>query len=1741
MRVLARGGAGGQAAAMTETATFAAIDLSRLPAPSIIETLDYETIYAEMRARVIALIPEFEGRLESDPAVRVLQVCAWYRLIDRQHVNDRARGMLIAFAQGGDLDHLGALMGVTRLELAPADAEAGTAAEMEEDEAFRRRIVLAPESFSVAGPSGAYIARALAADGDVLDASASSPSPACVTVYILSRAGDGLSSPELLAIVAAALSAEDVRPIGDRLTVETAAIIPYAIEAGLVFLPGPDAALVMDEAMARAVAYAEAQHRIGRAPTRSGIFAALHIAGVANVQLTSPADDIPVDDGSAAWCTGIALEALSAEGTAGPPLAPLTLDTPALAEGAAPGTLVSLILGMESGATLRLLGAAGGRFALDLSAPATPRLIAGDVATDYETARAHNVAIEQEHGARRRVTTLTVAVTNIFEAAPLADPVFADWPALLPVGTALAGDIGGLPLAARISARGAPAGLIIDDLARRWTWSGLDESAGESGTIIVTTLLDDSPNSPLETLLSWAVSEGGTVPLPALILTPADASIPADMPAGAIIATIGNVPAGATPALTAADPRLVISASAPWRLLRGLGAVSEGATIAYAIAAAGATGAAGSVLVTAPSVTPTPTPTPTPSTGLTLIAAPSIAQTATHLTLASAGEYSGDAVTGRSYILYRNGVHIGAVTLPYAKAPEDAQTLLSVREVATAGALTGTGMSNSLTGSGERPALVNLDFSAFPNGTKLRDIPGIVMTGDSSRWDGAVVAGGKMLLPAYPADANAYGFMIETGPGNIDVAWSWIPGHANHPWDMSWRWQSAANRFGCYIEGGASGLVTLNAYLSGSNINNVRTRLPISGGSPWVENDVLRVRTQGGRIHFYQNGTSKLITTSGAPAGESPNDASDAGFDLGGALAYLQQWGNVQIPANRWLPTQIKMLTIRPVDVPMTLDIADFTVQEEARTLAISAKVTVPAPAGYALRIEAADGTAIIADADITLVNVSGALTGSISIPEAMLVAHQGQTVTVMLRVKGDAYSCASRGAMLVNLATASAVPLHLGMNGDHAGTWGSVIIERDLATRARWVWNDSGTQRDYPHALIDLNRNFPTAYPPGGSDMQCIILENGVHELGQYEITLPSGMTGSLGSNNLNASITPFIGGKATVTFTGTSSTRTWLWLRLTGTIPANARITVLPKDDPYPTRSYHQQLRDTMENGRYTFYRYMTPLHTNNNGAEFSKYFQTDRGLNSGFCGCRIGTAIDLARDTGTEIWWNFYHLCSAAYEDAIADAVAHPSTGIPMGQIFHCEYSNEEWNGRMPGSTNNMVRGWLAGYDRAETLADAVARPLTIFGWDMDDIAWNNSTRIAGQDRITTMAVPNGAYFFSSISGYGVCIYRAKQAVPIGTLLPFSGGAPGTDAYVEAVASYAELVLARRRYTLARGKALREKLRAKFIAAGRSADDVILHCNYQNAGGAAGAAQFRADCAWAGVTPGATAQVSIAPYYTPDALTSYSGPLGADVPMDRYIDGAFDVHLASLEGFAAAMKTWRTAAQAAGAADAVASIYEVNQHIDTMMAPAVPGGATEAEKAAAKALGQGREAVWKQDARAGILLKAFLERAGQLSPDAIVALFDDVSPKMSPGWGLYNSQGETAAPTNPGGIAVHEWVAACLDKRTTFDIFARTTPQAGTQTVRIVRTGPTTKAQTVQLTLAPGASNGIAAGEVTGGFGNRAVSFAAGQIWQDVTISTSNSALRTLHLSLTGLPGTAQIGALSAGGFTQAVRAS
>lgn len=319
------------------------IDLPQLPAPNIVEHLDFETILKNWVGKFSGLAPDLVASLlESDPAMRNMQTGSYRELLLRQRINEACMSLMLAYATAEDLDHIAANRGVKRHLIDPGDPDALPPIEpvYEDDESLRRRAQMAPEGYSTAGPDGAYIFHTLNAHADILDASVDAPQfalyeptdetkallpeksivlivthdaglenpiPGDVVVNVLSRKGEGIPDEEVLAAVNENLNKDEIVPLTDYPRPRAAKIIRYEIEAELVFYPGPSADVCFEAAEKNAQAYADATHKMGYDVTISGIHAALHQPGIQNVRLISPATDIIIDKHQASYCTGITI------------------------------------------------------------------------------------------------------------------------------------------------------------------------------------------------------------------------------------------------------------------------------------------------------------------------------------------------------------------------------------------------------------------------------------------------------------------------------------------------------------------------------------------------------------------------------------------------------------------------------------------------------------------------------------------------------------------------------------------------------------------------------------------------------------------------------------------------------------------------------------------------------------------------------------------------------------------------------------------------------------------------------------------------------------------------------------------------------------------------------------------------------------------------------------------------------------------------------------------------------------------------------------------------------------------------------------------------------------------------------------------------------------------------------------------------------------------------------------------
>lgn len=260
------------------------IDLSSLPPPGVIEELDFEVILRAMRDDLVVRFPPIASviDLESEPARKLLEVCAYRELLLRQRVNDAARANLLAFAGTSDLDHLASFYGVSRL--------AG-----ETDAALRLRVQQRIQGWSNAGGAAHYRYWALTADERVSDAAVSSPSPGIVRIAVLSAEGDGAASDDLLTAVRGTVLRDDIRVLTDTVEVVSASIVPVDVVATVYLYPETPGQVVDQLRIDFPARFATARG-LGWDLTRSWVSAQLHPSGVQRVELASPASDTIIDD-----------------------------------------------------------------------------------------------------------------------------------------------------------------------------------------------------------------------------------------------------------------------------------------------------------------------------------------------------------------------------------------------------------------------------------------------------------------------------------------------------------------------------------------------------------------------------------------------------------------------------------------------------------------------------------------------------------------------------------------------------------------------------------------------------------------------------------------------------------------------------------------------------------------------------------------------------------------------------------------------------------------------------------------------------------------------------------------------------------------------------------------------------------------------------------------------------------------------------------------------------------------------------------------------------------------------------------------------------------------------------------------------------------------------------------------------------------------------------------------------------
>ncbi|WP_264704624.1 baseplate assembly protein [Wolbachia endosymbiont (group B) of Apotomis betuletana] len=244
--------------------------------PNIIEPLNFEEIFSRMKEELVNRDETFSALVESDPAIKILEVAAWRELLLRQRMNEAVKSNLLKFARGEDLDNLAEFYGVEREK-------------EEDDERFRKRVKAKVKGWSTCGSKEYYRYYALSADSRVKDALVESPIPGKVQISILSTQ-TGILSEELLEIVRKQVTRDDIRVLTDTVTVIGCNITEIDIHSRMSISP----IISKEEIKKQFIEKFEASRRLGWNVTKSWIIANLFVDGVENVELIEPREDVVV-------------------------------------------------------------------------------------------------------------------------------------------------------------------------------------------------------------------------------------------------------------------------------------------------------------------------------------------------------------------------------------------------------------------------------------------------------------------------------------------------------------------------------------------------------------------------------------------------------------------------------------------------------------------------------------------------------------------------------------------------------------------------------------------------------------------------------------------------------------------------------------------------------------------------------------------------------------------------------------------------------------------------------------------------------------------------------------------------------------------------------------------------------------------------------------------------------------------------------------------------------------------------------------------------------------------------------------------------------------------------------------------------------------------------------------------------------------------------------------------------------
>lgn len=258
------------------------IDIRKLPPPEVIEKLDFESVKKDLITQYKALILEDYRKiygeefdiLESDPAAKILETCAYREILLRARINDAAKRTLPAFATGNDLTHVLLRYGIERKS-------------EESDDKLLSLLFTKDDLEAAAGSKASYIAHALnlelpkTKERFVEDANAvKGDKDGFVTVYLFFSerfkservTPDDITIDDLLKI--AEKTIRYYAPLTDYVEVKTCKKTKISLVFWVKILDGADEKLVVLQSQKSLKELLNL--KIGQSVPRSVIYAAIH-------------------------------------------------------------------------------------------------------------------------------------------------------------------------------------------------------------------------------------------------------------------------------------------------------------------------------------------------------------------------------------------------------------------------------------------------------------------------------------------------------------------------------------------------------------------------------------------------------------------------------------------------------------------------------------------------------------------------------------------------------------------------------------------------------------------------------------------------------------------------------------------------------------------------------------------------------------------------------------------------------------------------------------------------------------------------------------------------------------------------------------------------------------------------------------------------------------------------------------------------------------------------------------------------------------------------------------------------------------------------------------------------------------------------------------------------------------------------------------------------------------------------